>query len=93
MSEKEIVEVFVHVQEPEYYDRIMLLVGAKFAERVKICETFEDGLKSGKIARVAAKEKKSLLFHAGEGKPPEAHHIPKVVPGLPQSPIKLVHAI
>ncbi|KAK4729963.1 hypothetical protein R3W88_022951 [Solanum pinnatisectum] len=36
MSEKEIVEVFVRVQEPEYYDRIMLLVGAKFAEIVKV---------------------------------------------------------
>ncbi|XP_015054990.1 extensin-2-like [Solanum pennellii] len=54
MTEKEIVEVFVRVQEPEYYDRIMLLVGAKFAEIVKIGETIEDGLKSGKIARVAA---------------------------------------
>jgi len=30
MSEKEIVEVFMGVQEPEYYDRIMLLVGTKF---------------------------------------------------------------
>ena len=45
MTEKEIVEVFVHVQELEYYDRIMLLVGAKFAEIVKIGETIEDELK------------------------------------------------
>ncbi|KAK4730873.1 hypothetical protein R3W88_023861 [Solanum pinnatisectum] len=54
MSEKEIVEVFVRVQEPEYYDRIMLLVGAKFAEIVKVGETIEDGLRTGKIAHVAA---------------------------------------
>ncbi|KAK4730909.1 hypothetical protein R3W88_023897 [Solanum pinnatisectum] len=54
MSEKEIVEVFVRVQEPEYYDRIMLLVGVKFAEIVKVGETIEDGLRIGKIARVAA---------------------------------------
>ncbi|KAK4731556.1 hypothetical protein R3W88_024544 [Solanum pinnatisectum] len=57
MSEKEIVEVFVRVQEPEYYDRIMLLVGEKFAEIVKVGETIEDGLKIGKIARVAASPK------------------------------------
>ena len=38
MIEKQIVEVFVHVQETKYYDRIMLLVGEKFAEIVKICE-------------------------------------------------------
>ncbi|XP_069152059.1 uncharacterized protein [Solanum lycopersicum] len=35
MTKKEIVEVFVRVQEPEYYDRIILLIGAKFAEIVK----------------------------------------------------------
>ncbi|KAK4722428.1 hypothetical protein R3W88_012661 [Solanum pinnatisectum] len=54
MSEKEIVEVFVQVQEPEYYDRIMLPVGAKLAEIVKVGETIEDELRIGKIARVAA---------------------------------------
>ncbi|XP_027772414.1 uncharacterized protein LOC114076918 [Solanum pennellii] len=54
MTEKEIVEVFIRVQEPEYYDRVILLIGAKFAEIVKVGETIEDGLKSGKIARVSA---------------------------------------
>ena len=53
MSEKEIVEVFVWVQELEYYDQIVLLVGEKFAEIVKICKTIEDWLKIGKIAHVA----------------------------------------
>ncbi|XP_049403577.1 uncharacterized protein LOC125867192 [Solanum stenotomum] len=54
MYEKEIVEVFVRVQDPEYYDRIMLLVGAKFAEIVKVGGTIDDGLRTEKIARVAA---------------------------------------
>ena len=30
-----------------------------------------------------------MLFHTGEGKPPESHHIPKVILGLPQSSTKL----
>ena len=59
MSEKDIVEVFVRVQEPEYYDRILLLVLAKFIEIVKVGETIEDGLKMGKIARVAASPESS----------------------------------
>ncbi|XP_015078417.1 uncharacterized protein LOC107022266 [Solanum pennellii] len=62
MTEKEIVEVFVRVQEPEYYDRIILLIGAKFAEIVKVGETIEDGLKSGKIARVSASPGSSGLM-------------------------------
>ena len=52
--EKEIVEVFVRVQEPEYYDRIILLFGAKFAKIVKVGETIKDGFKTRKIAHVAA---------------------------------------
>ena len=62
MTEKEIVEVFVWVQEPKYYDRIMLLVGAKFAEIVKVGETVEDGLNSRKIARVSASPGSSRLM-------------------------------
>ena len=54
MTEKEIVKVFVRVQEPEYYGRIILLIGAKFVEIVKVDETNVDGLKLGKIARVSA---------------------------------------
>lgn len=53
MSKKEIVEVFMRVKEPKYYDTIMLLVGAEFAEIVKIGETIDDGLKTGDIACVA----------------------------------------
>ena len=60
--EKQIVEVFVRMQEPEYYDRDMLLVGEKFAEIVKIGETIEDGSKSGKISRVAASPGSSGLL-------------------------------
>ncbi|KAK4738129.1 hypothetical protein R3W88_001826 [Solanum pinnatisectum] len=62
MSEKEIVEVFVRVQKPEYYDRIMLLVGAKFAEIVKVGETIEAGLRTGKIACVAESLRFSSLL-------------------------------
>ena len=62
MTEKEIVELFVRVQEPKYYDSIMLLVRAKFALIVKISETIEDGLKLGKIARVSASPGSSGLL-------------------------------
>ena len=55
-------EVFVRVQKPEYYDRIMLLVEEKFAEIVKVGETMKDGLKTGKIAHVAASPGSSGLL-------------------------------
>ena len=62
MSEKEIIEVFVQVQVPEYYDRIMMLMGAKFVKIVKISEIVEDDLKLEKIACVAASPGSSGLL-------------------------------
>ncbi|XP_049365851.1 uncharacterized protein LOC125830722 [Solanum verrucosum] len=60
--EKEIVEMFIIIQEQEYHDRIMLLIGEKFAEIVKVGEAIEDGIKTGKISRVAASIESSGLL-------------------------------
>ena len=46
----------------EYYDQILLLVRAKFAEIVKVGETIKDGLKTGKIARVAVSPESSCML-------------------------------
>lgn len=45
--------MFVRSQEPEFYERTMLLVGAKFADIVKIGENIEDRLKMGKITCIS----------------------------------------
>ena len=50
------------MQDLEFYDRIMLLVGEKFSDIVKVGETIEDGLKTGKIACVAALPRSSRLL-------------------------------
>ena len=44
MIEKEIIEVFVRIQKTKYYNRMLLILGGKFSEIVKIGETIEDGL-------------------------------------------------
>ena len=104
MYEKEIVEVFVRVQEPEYYDRIMLLVGAKFAEIVKIGETIEDGLKSRKLDRVAASPRSSGLLkkkieeiaaisYGGKDNSQKIVIFPRSFPAFPKVLPSLLHAI
>ena len=54
MSEMEIVEVFICIQEPEYYDRKILLIRAKCAEIVKVGDAIEDGIKTRKISPVSS---------------------------------------
>ena len=99
MNEKEIVEVFVRVQESEFYDRMMLLIGAKFAEIVKVGETIEDGLRTGRIARMTTsagssglprkkREDVSSISCASEGKRSSSSNSKKSMPPrtYPQSP-------
>lgn len=50
------------VQEIEHYDRIMLLVVEKFVEIVKVGETINDGIRTGKITRVDATRGFSALL-------------------------------
>lgn len=71
-AEKEIIKVFVWVQETMYYDRIMFLFRENFANILKAGETIKDGLRTRMIACVASftrssgqlkrKEKTCLLF-------------------------------
>ena len=49
MTENEIIEIFVHIQEHEYYNRMLIILEGKFSEIVRIGEAVEDGLMTGNI--------------------------------------------
>ncbi|XP_069152548.1 uncharacterized protein [Solanum lycopersicum] len=54
MSEREITEMFIRTQEPEYYERMLCMMGQKFVEIVKVGEALEDGFKTGKLTKFTA---------------------------------------
>ena len=54
MSEREITEMFILTQEPEYYERMLRMMGQKFVEIVKVGEALEDGFKTGKLTKLTA---------------------------------------
>ncbi|XP_010314117.2 uncharacterized protein [Solanum lycopersicum] len=54
MSEREITEMFICTQEPEYYERMVCMMGQKFVEIAKVGEALEDGFKTGKITKLTA---------------------------------------
>ena len=56
MTEKEIIEVFVCIQESEYCSRMMLNFGGNFCEIVKIGEEIKDDLKTGKFIRMTPQD-------------------------------------
>ncbi|XP_069147185.1 uncharacterized protein [Solanum lycopersicum] len=54
MSEREITEMFIRTQDPEYYERMLCMMGQKFVEIVKVREALEDGFKTGKLTKLTA---------------------------------------
>ncbi|XP_049358805.1 uncharacterized protein LOC125823469 [Solanum verrucosum] len=54
MSEREITEIFIQTQEPEYYERMLCMMGQKFVEIVKVGEGLEHSFKIGKITNLIA---------------------------------------
>ncbi|XP_060190662.1 uncharacterized protein LOC132619930 [Lycium barbarum] len=55
MSEEELVSIFIHSQETNFYDRMLSTGGRPFSELVKIGEAIEDGLKIGRIISMTGK--------------------------------------
>ncbi|KAM3202591.1 hypothetical protein P3L10_030215 [Capsicum annuum] len=51
ISEEKIVSVFSRAQEGEYYTRMVFAVRATFVDLVKIRESLEEGIRTGKIAK------------------------------------------
>lgn len=56
MIKKEIIEVLVHIKEHEYYKRMLLILGGKFSETVRISEAIEDGLSTTNIIRMTPQD-------------------------------------
>ena len=54
MSEREITKMFIRTQEPEYYERMLCMMGQKFVKIVKVGKALEDGFKTGKLTRHTA---------------------------------------
>ena len=49
MKDYELIDVFLHAQEPNYFHYLLAAIGKPFTEAIKIGEMVENGIKSGKI--------------------------------------------
>ncbi|KAG5586661.1 hypothetical protein H5410_047095 [Solanum commersonii] len=54
MEEFQMKDYFIRAQEPQYYDRMMLVVEKSFAEIIKLDERIEEGIKNGTIINLEA---------------------------------------
>ncbi|KAG5581200.1 hypothetical protein H5410_051827 [Solanum commersonii] len=54
VDESELSKYFIQAQEGVYFDKMMSIMGQKFAELVKMGDFIEEGVKSGKIQSMVA---------------------------------------
>ncbi|KAK6793646.1 hypothetical protein RDI58_007099 [Solanum bulbocastanum] len=76
MSEREITEMFIRTQKPEYYERMLCMMGQKFVEIIKVGEALKDGFKTRKVTnlttlRANGKATKISVMDISKGKEEE----------------------
>ena len=56
---------FIRAQEPQYYDRMMLVAEKSFAEIIKLGERIEEGIKNGTIINLEALQATNKALQSG----------------------------
>ncbi|XP_070019572.1 uncharacterized protein [Nicotiana sylvestris] len=54
LEEEQMNRFFVRAQDPQYYERLMLIEGQKFSYIIKLRERIKEGIKSGKVTNFEA---------------------------------------
>ncbi|XP_049365803.1 uncharacterized protein LOC125830664 [Solanum verrucosum] len=65
LDESELSKHFIRAQESVYFDKIMSMMGQKFAELVKMGDFIEEGVKFGKIQSIVALQAASRAIQLG----------------------------
>ncbi|XP_015169313.1 uncharacterized protein [Solanum tuberosum] len=65
LDESELSKYFIRAQEGIYFDKMMSMMGQKFAELIKMGDFIEEGVKSGKIQSMVALQAASRAIQSG----------------------------
>lgn len=67
MKDQELIDVFLQVQEPDYFHYLLAAIGKPFVEAIKIGEMVENGIKTGKIMSQATIKATMQAIQSGSG--------------------------
>ena len=65
MEESQMKDYFIRAQEPQYYERMMLMAEKSFAEIIKLGERIEEGIKNGTIINLEALQATNKSLQSG----------------------------
>nr|XP_033511859.1 uncharacterized protein LOC117276647 [Nicotiana tomentosiformis] len=86
LEEEKINKFFVRVQDPQYYERLMVIENHKFSNIINIGERIEEGIKSGMVINFEAPQATNKsLKSGGISKKKEVSAV--MIAGGPKSPL------
>ncbi|KAK4710126.1 hypothetical protein R3W88_004639 [Solanum pinnatisectum] len=65
MEESQMKDYFIRAQEPQYYDRMMVVAEKSFAEIIKLGKRIEEGIKNGTIINLEALQATNKALQSG----------------------------
>ncbi|XP_070010127.1 uncharacterized protein [Nicotiana sylvestris] len=65
LEEEQMNRFFVGTQDPQYYERLMLIESQKFSDIIKLGENIEEGIKSGMVTNFEALQATNKALQSG----------------------------
>ncbi|XP_070019498.1 uncharacterized protein [Nicotiana sylvestris] len=65
LEEEQMNRFFVRAQDPQYYERLMLIEGRKFSDIIKLGERIEEGIKYGMVTNLEALQTTNKALQSG----------------------------
>ncbi|XP_075103651.1 uncharacterized protein LOC142178225 [Nicotiana tabacum] len=65
LEEEQMNRFFVRAQDPQYYERLMLIEGQKFSDIIKLGERIEEGIKNGMVTNLEALQATNKALQSG----------------------------
>ncbi|XP_070036026.1 uncharacterized protein [Nicotiana tomentosiformis] len=65
LEEEQMNKFFVRAQDPQYYERLMVIENHKFSDIIKLGEIIEEGIKSGMVANFEALQATNKALQSG----------------------------
>ncbi|XP_070029997.1 uncharacterized protein [Nicotiana sylvestris] len=65
LEEEQMNRFFVHAQDPQYYERLMLIEGQNFSDIIKLGERIEEGIKNGMVTNLEALQATNKALQSG----------------------------
>ncbi|XP_070004351.1 uncharacterized protein [Nicotiana sylvestris] len=65
LEEEQMNRFFVRAQDPQYYERLMLMEGKKFSDIIKLGERIEEGIKNGMVTNLEALQATNKALQSG----------------------------